>query len=55
MKEAVWLKKLMQDLALPGTCVNIMCNYQAALLLLDNPIASARSNHISMHHHFARE
>ncbi|KAJ9515817.1 hypothetical protein QJQ45_008657 [Haematococcus lacustris] len=55
VKEAVWLRKLMQDLGLPGTCVNIMCDNQAALQLLNNPMASARSKHISVHHHFARE
>ncbi|KAJ9506620.1 hypothetical protein QJQ45_003854 [Haematococcus lacustris] len=26
VKEAVWLRKLMQDLGLPGTCVNLMCD-----------------------------
>ncbi|KAJ9527699.1 hypothetical protein QJQ45_025973 [Haematococcus lacustris] len=55
VKEAVWLRKLMQDLGLPGTCVNLMCDNQAALQLLNNPMASARSKHISVHHHFARE
>ncbi|KAJ9518062.1 hypothetical protein QJQ45_009996 [Haematococcus lacustris] len=55
VKEAVWLRKLMQDLGLPGTCVNIMCDNQAALQLLNNPMASARVKHISVHHHFARE
>ncbi|KAJ9512234.1 hypothetical protein QJQ45_012787 [Haematococcus lacustris] len=55
VKEAVWLRKLMQDLGLPGTRVNIMCDNQAALQLLNNPMASARSKHISVHHHFARE
>ncbi|KAJ9510201.1 hypothetical protein QJQ45_015674 [Haematococcus lacustris] len=55
VKEAVWLRKLMQDLGLPDTCVNIMCDNQAALQLLNNPMASARSKHISVHHHFARE
>ncbi|KAJ9513040.1 hypothetical protein QJQ45_029297 [Haematococcus lacustris] len=55
VKEAVWLRKLMQDLGLPGTCVNIMCDNQAALQLLNNPMASARSKHISVNHHFARE
>ncbi|KAJ9522562.1 hypothetical protein QJQ45_008399 [Haematococcus lacustris] len=55
VKEAVWLRKLMQDLGLPDTCVNIMCDNQAALQLLNNPMASARSKYISVHHHFARE
>ncbi|KAJ9525587.1 hypothetical protein QJQ45_003387 [Haematococcus lacustris] len=55
VKEAVWLRKLMQDLGLPGTCVNLMCDNQAALQLLNNPMASTRSKHISVHHHFARE
>ncbi|KAJ9519136.1 hypothetical protein QJQ45_007693 [Haematococcus lacustris] len=55
VKEGLWLRKLMQDLQLPGDCTNIMCDNQAALQLLHNPIASARAKHINVHHHFARE
>ncbi|GFH18455.1 reverse transcriptase Ty1/copia-type domain-containing protein [Haematococcus lacustris] len=55
VKEGLWLRKLMQDLQLPGDCTSIMCDNQAALQLLHNPIASARAKHINVHHHFARE
>ncbi|KAJ9529713.1 hypothetical protein QJQ45_014482 [Haematococcus lacustris] len=55
VKEGLWLRKLMQDLQLPGDCTSILCDNQAALQLLHNPIASARAKHINVHHHFARE
>ncbi|KAJ9533036.1 hypothetical protein QJQ45_018125 [Haematococcus lacustris] len=55
VKEALWLSKLLRDLQLSGGSVAIMCDNQAALKLLQNPIASNRSKHIDVHHHFARE
>jgi hypothetical protein len=57
VKEALWLRKLFADLGLVlrGKPVVIQCDNQAALKLLDNPIISARSKHIDVQHHFARE
>ena len=55
VKEALWLRKLTKDL---GGYLKIMQMYtdnQAALTLLKNPIASARSKHIDIIYHFARE
>ena len=54
-KEALWLRKLLSDLkADPGTMV-IKCDNQAAIKILKNPILSARSKHIDVIYHFARE
>lgn len=56
VREALWLRKLLGDLGL--ICegpVTIMCDSQSAIKLLSNPIVSARSKHIDVLHHFARE
>lgn len=55
VKEALWLRKLMTDLGYDIPTVNIYCDNQAALTLLKNPISSARSKHIDVVYHFARE
>jgi hypothetical protein len=56
VKEALWLRKLLIDFGEDCTQpVLIWCDNQAALKLLVNPIVSARSKHIDVLHHFARE
>jgi len=56
VKEALWLRKLMVDFVFDCTApVLISCDNQAALKLLVNPVVSARSKHIDVLHHFARE
>lgn len=55
VKEALWLRKLLADLQRPLQVVQLYCDNQAALSLLKHPIASARSKHIDVVHHFARE
>ena len=55
VKEALWLRKLMKDLGVTVECVPIKCDNQGAIKLLRNPIASVRSKHIDVVHHFARE
>lgn len=55
VKEALWLRKLLADLQMPVGTVQMHCDNQAALSLLKHPIASARSKHIDVLHHFARE
>jgi hypothetical protein len=56
VKEALWLRKILPefgvDMSFP---VDIACDNQAAITLLKHPIASARSKHIDVMHHFARE
>lgn len=56
VKEALWLRKLLCDFTLSSKQpVPILCDNQAALKLLVNPIVSSRSKHIDVLHHFARE
>ena len=55
VKEALWLRKLMTDLHINTGTINIMCDNQGAIKLLKHPIASPRSKHIDVIHHFARE
>ena len=55
VKEALWLRKLMNDLSVPTKTIKIYGDNQAALKLLKHPIASVRSKHIDVIYHFARE
>ena len=55
VREALWMRQLMSDLSIAVGCVTIMGDNQSALKLLRNPIASVRSKHIDVVHHFARE
>ncbi len=54
-KEALWLQKLMADLEHPEECVLINCDNQGAIKLLKHPIASTRTKHIDVMHHFVRD
>ena len=57
VKEALWLRKLLSDFGIVtgGSAVEIRCDNQGAIKLLKHPIASVRSKHIDVLHHFARE
>ena len=55
VKEALWFRKLGEDLNLDLGPIQIHCDNQGALQLLKHPIASQRSKHIDVIHHFARE
>jgi hypothetical protein len=55
VKEAMWFRKLGGDLGLDLGTVQIYCHNQGAIRLLKHPIASQRSKHIDVIHHFARE
>jgi hypothetical protein len=54
-KEAVWLRRLLGDLGIVANTVGIKADNQSAIKLTKNPIASARSKHIDVLYHFARE
>jgi len=55
VKEALWLRKLLNNLGLDISCVTIKADSQSSIKLLKNPIVSNRSKHIDIVHHFARE
>jgi hypothetical protein len=55
VKEALWFRKLARDIGLEIGGVQILCDNQGAMKLLKHPIASQRSKHIDVLHHFARE
>ena len=54
-KEGLWLRQLMHDLDVDIGPVQIKADNQSAIKLLRNPISAARSKHIDVAHHFARE
>jgi Reverse transcriptase (RNA-dependent DNA polymerase) len=55
VKEALWLRKLFAAFGMDVTPVRMFCDNQAALKLIKHPIASMRSKHIDVQHHFVRE
>ena len=55
VKEALWLRKLFNDLDLHTACIDIKSDSQSAIHMLKNPVISLRSKHIDIVHHFARE
>jgi hypothetical protein len=55
VKESLWLRKLLADFRIDVSTVDIYADNQSAIKLLRNPISSARSKHIDVTHHFARE
>jgi hypothetical protein len=54
-KEALWLRTLLEDLGSPTKTMTIKCDNQGAIKLVKNPIASQRTKHIDVMHHFVRE
>ena len=55
VKEALWLKILLNDLGCRSGAVQLYADNQGTIKLLKHPIASKRSKHIDVMHHFARE
>ena len=54
-KEALWLRKLLADIGYVIPTVQLAGDNQGALKLVKHPIASVRSKHIDVIHHFVRE
>jgi hypothetical protein len=55
VKEALWLRKLLDDFHIDHGTTVILADNQSAIKILKNPISSMRSKHIDVAHHFARE
>lgn len=54
-KEALWLKRLLQDFDVQVPTVRMHIDNQGALKLIKNPVQSNRAKHIDVMHHFVRE
>lgn len=54
-KEAIHLKRLLEEMTIPGGCIKIWTDNQAALNLVKNPIVSKRSKHMDIRGHFIKE
>jgi hypothetical protein len=55
VREALWLRQLLEDLGYKVGAMEIKGDNQAALKLLENPLNQAKRKHIDVAHHFARE
>lgn len=55
VKEALWLRKLLATFGINVTPVQLLCDNQGAIKLVKHAIASMRSKHIDVMHHFVRE
>lgn len=55
VKEALWLRMLCNDLGVCLETVRIWCDNQGCIKIAKDPIASVRSKHIDVVHHFTRE
>ncbi|DBA77972.1 TPA: hypothetical protein ACH3X1_016821 [Trebouxia sp. C0004] len=53
--EVVWLRKLMMEFGLQFGTMRIYSDNLGAIKLLKHPVASVKSKHIDVIHHFARE
>jgi hypothetical protein len=55
VKEALWLRKLLQDFDISIHTVELFCDNQGAIKLIKHSAASMRTKHIDVLHHFVRE
>ncbi|GKA80061.1 retrovirus-related pol polyprotein from transposon TNT 1-94, partial [Tanacetum coccineum] len=55
VKEAIWLRGLMEDLGVELNTVAVNCDNQGAIHLSRNLVIHERTKHINVHSHFIRE
>jgi len=54
-KEAIWMKKLMEELGHKQEKILLYCDSQSALHIVRNPAFHSRTKHIDVQYHFVRE
>lgn len=54
-KEAIWLDRLVMEMGLPQTCVNLYYDSQSDLHLAVNQVMDSRVKHIDIRYHFIRQ
>jgi hypothetical protein len=54
-RDAIWFDKLLFEMGIRASPVQLYGDNQGALKLIRNPITSMRSKHIDVHYHFVRE
>ena len=54
-KEALWLRRLIDELGVEQSKVKLFSDSQSALLLAQNPVYHARTKHIDVRYHKIRE
>jgi hypothetical protein len=55
-KEAIWLRRLLEELKLPSTTPTLILeDNQSAISLAKNPVNHARTKHIDIQYHYIRE
>lgn len=55
-QESTWLVQLLKDLQQQSdSAVDLYCDNQSAIRLVENPVFHARTKHVEVHHHFIRE
>eukprot|EP00253_Pinus_taeda_P035824 PITA_35824 len=54
IKEAIWLKGLLDEIGRKQEKVNVLCDSQSAIHLATNPAYHSRTKHIDVRYHFLR-
>ncbi|GKB52810.1 hypothetical protein Tco_0903563 [Tanacetum coccineum] len=55
MKEAIWLRRLLEELSVKLNTVAVNCDNQGAIHLSRNHVFHERTKHINVYYHFIRE
>eukprot|EP00963_Diacronema_lutheri_P009628 scaffold869_cov399-Pavlova_lutheri.AAC.1 len=53
-KEALYLKKILEDIGMGPNCITIHCDNQGAVNLTKNALTLSRTKHVDIAHHFVR-